>query len=567
MAELLATLRRNPKALAGLGIVGAFIVVAIAGPWLVGDPLAFVAAPHQPPGPGLWAGSNGQGQDVLAQAVIGARTTLAVGFAVGLLVTLVGALVGITAGYFGGRVDDALSLFTNVFLVIPGLPLAIVLAAYLPPGPGSITFVLVIAGWAWNARVFRAQAMSIRRKDFVAAAVVGGESHARIVAVEILPNMISLLASAFIGATVYAIGAQVGLEFLGLGDVGAVTWGTNLYWAANDSALLTGSWWIFVPTGLGVALTGFGLTLVNFAIDEVNNRRLATKDFRGDGPPAPPRDDAPPAAADALLAVRDLRVEYPATDVVAADAVTLDVRPGEIHGLAGESGSGKSTVGHAILRLLGPASHVPRGAVAFGEVDVLRLDDEQLRRFRWTKVAMVFQSAMNALNPVADVRTQIADGIRAHRELDDDALEATCRDLLETVDIDPVHLDAYPHMLSGGMRQRVVLAIALANDPELLIMDEPTTALDVVVQRQILQRIDVLRRERGFAVLFITHDMPLLLDIADRITVMRHGRIVESGTASALRAGAEHPYTRELIHAFPPLERPGAPDGELQEAM
>lgn len=561
MSEFLAMLRRNPKALAGMALVGGFVLTALFGPWLVVDPLEFVGAPHQPPSAAHWAGTTGQGQDVLAQAVVGGRTTLFIGFLVGALVTIVGALVGITAGYFGGRVDDALSLFTNVFLVIPGLPLAIVLAAYLPPGPGSITFVLVVAGWAWNARVFRAQALSLRRKDFVSAAIVAGESHARIVAVEILPNMISLLASAFIGATVYAIGAQVGLEFLGLGDVGAVTWGTNLYWAANDSALLTGSWWIFVPTGLGVALVGFGLTLVNFAIDELNNRRLAVDDMQRGVPIEAPEGTAS-VPQDALLVVQDLTVRYPQADVTAVDNATLYVRPGEILGLAGESGSGKSTIGHAILRLLSPAARIPRGAVRCDGVEVFELGESELRAFRWTKIAMVFQSAMNALNPVSTVRAQLADTLRAHASWDDEALRATSEELLRTVDIDPVNLDAYPHQLSGGMRQRVVLAIALANDPDLLIMDEPTTALDVVVQKQILQRIDALRRERGFAVLLITHDMPLLLDIADRIAVMRHGAIVEQGHAEDLRRGALHPYTRELTSAFPPLERPGAAEGE-----
>jgi peptide/nickel transport system permease protein len=256
--------------------------MVVLGPLLVQDPLAFQGVPHSPPSAAHWLGTTGQGQDVLAQAVVGARVTLLVGFAVGILVVVVGALVGVTAGYLGGWVDDALSIFTNVFLVIPGLPLAVILAAYLPAGPVSLTGVLVVSGWAWNARVFRSQTLSLRGRDHVAAAVVAGESRIRIITHEILPNMASLLVSAFIGTTIYAIGAQVGLEFLGLGDVGAVTWGTNLYWAANDAALLTGAWWILLPTGLSIALVGFALTMVNFAIDEVTNPRLRSRT------PAPP---------------------------------------------------------------------------------------------------------------------------------------------------------------------------------------------------------------------------------------------------------------------------------------
>jgi len=230
--------------------------------------------PLQPPSASHWLGTTGQGQDVLAQLVAGTRVSLAIGFAVGLTVVLVGALVGVTAGYFGGRVDSILSLLFNVFLVIPGLPLAIVIAAYLPTGPFTLGFVLVVTGWAWNARVLRSQTLSQRKRDFVAAAVVTGESSFRIITREILPTMTSLMVAQVIGSTVYAIGAQVGLEFLGLGDVSSVTWGTNLYWAQNDAALLTGAWWTFAPTGLCVALVGFGLTMLNSGFDEITNPRL-----------------------------------------------------------------------------------------------------------------------------------------------------------------------------------------------------------------------------------------------------------------------------------------------------
>jgi peptide/nickel transport system permease protein len=267
-------IRRDRKAAAGALIIACFVLLALFGPLFVGDPTAPVGIPLQPPSAAHWLGTTGQGQDVLAQLVVGTRTSLAIGFAVGLVVVLLGALVGVTAGYFGGRIDGMLSLLFNVFLVIPGLPLAIVIAAYLPSGPLTLGLVLVVTGWAWNARVLRAQTLSQRRRDFVAAAVVAGESSARIVTREILPTMTSLLVAQVIGATVYAIGAQVGLEFLGLGDVSAVTWGTNLYWAQNDSALLTGAWWTFAPTGLCVALVGFGLVLLNSGFDEITNPRL-----------------------------------------------------------------------------------------------------------------------------------------------------------------------------------------------------------------------------------------------------------------------------------------------------
>ena len=267
-------IRRDRKALFGALLLALFALVGLLGPWFVGDPTALVGIPLQPPTAAHWLGTNGQGQDVLVQLVAGTRASLLLGFAVGLAVVLLGAVVGVTAGYFGGRIDGALSVFANVFLVLPGMPLAIVIAAYLPAGPWTVALVLIVTGWAWNARVMRAQTLALRRRDFVAASVVAGESQLRILLVEILPNMMSVLVAQVIGSTVYAIGAQVGLEFLGLGDVSRVTWGTMLYWAQNDSALLTGSWWTFVPAGLCVALVGFALTMLNSGFDEITNPRL-----------------------------------------------------------------------------------------------------------------------------------------------------------------------------------------------------------------------------------------------------------------------------------------------------
>jgi peptide/nickel transport system permease protein len=267
-------IRRDRKATLGAALLAAFTLMAVVGPWFVGDPTALVGMPLQPPSWAHLLGTNGQGQDVLTQLVAGSRVTLAIGAIVGVSVVLLGAAIGVPAGYFGGRVDGALSVLANVFLVLPGMPLAIVIAAYLPSGPATVALVLVVTGWAWNARVLRSQTLAVRRRDFVAAAVVAGESDLRVLAVEILPNMLSILVAQVVGSTVYAIGAQVGLEFLGLGDVSRVTWGTMLYWAQNDSALLTGAWWTFVPAGLCVALVGFALTMLNSGFDEITNPRL-----------------------------------------------------------------------------------------------------------------------------------------------------------------------------------------------------------------------------------------------------------------------------------------------------
>ena len=261
--------------------------------------------------------------------------------------------------------------------------------------------------------------------------------------------------------------------------------------------------------------------------------------------------------SETLIDVRGLHVVYGvARPVHAVDGIDLAIRAGEIVGLAGESGCGKTTVASAILQIVRPPGRITGGSIRFRGQEITGLGKEELRKFRWRNVSMVFQSAMNALNPVLRVGTQFVDMMQAHERVSRGKALDRARELLELVGIDPRRVDSYPHQLSGGMRQRVIIAMALALEPELVIMDEPTTALDVVIQREILQQIQDLQRERGFAVLFITHDLSLLLEVADRIAIMYAGEIVESAPAAALRERAQHPYTNGLIESFPPLTGP-----------
>jgi peptide/nickel transport system ATP-binding protein len=265
-----------------------------------------------------------------------------------------------------------------------------------------------------------------------------------------------------------------------------------------------------------------------------------------------------------VLEVRGLSVSYatPGSPAQAVSSVDLTLRTGEFLGLAGESGCGKSTLALAISRLLPPAGTVTGGSVLFhpaGQppVDVLDLADEPLRAFRWRQLSMVFQSAMNSLNPVMRVGSQVGDAIRAHdRRMSRAERLARCAELLDMVGVGARHLRSYPHELSGGMRQRVMIAMALALSPQVVLMDEPTTALDVVVQREILDEIRALQARLGFAVLFITHDLSLLLDLADRIAVMYAGSVVEEAPAAGVIAGAAHPYTIGLLNSFPALDGP-----------
>jgi peptide/nickel transport system ATP-binding protein len=261
---------------------------------------------------------------------------------------------------------------------------------------------------------------------------------------------------------------------------------------------------------------------------------------------------------EALVELRGLTVDYGVGEryVRAVDGIDLTIHAGEVVGLAGESGCGKTTVANAVMQILRPPAYVAGGSIRFRGEDLVGRKREQLRRYRWQNVSMVFQSAMNALNPVMRVGDQFVDMMRAHQRVSKRAALARAEELLDVVGIDSRRVRAYPHELSGGMRQRVIIAMALALEPELMIMDEPTTALDVVVQREILQQVQELQRTLGFAVLFITHDLSLLVEFADRIAIMYAGEIVESAPSAQLHTNPQHPYTRGLMESFPPLTGP-----------
>ena len=266
----------NRKASVGLIIVGFFVLVAIFGPIILPqDPHAFSTNILEPPSTTYWFGTTSFGEDVFVQTVVGARFSVFMGLGIGFVTLIISVLVGLTSGYFIGWVDETLSLVTNVFLVLPTLPLAILLAAFLPnKGPLAIGFVLVITGWSWGARVLRSQTLTLRNRDCVEAARASGESTWRIIFYEILPNQTSIVAAQFFGTVIYVILAETALEYLGLGDITATTWGNMLFSASNGSALLLGAWWWFLPPGLCIAILGAALTFVNFGIDEIANPRL-----------------------------------------------------------------------------------------------------------------------------------------------------------------------------------------------------------------------------------------------------------------------------------------------------
>ena len=581
----------EPKVFVGLVIVGFFAALAIFGPILDhADPGAITSAHLQPPSLRHLLGTTQQGQDVLTQVIYGARVSMLIGFAAGLLTTVWSLLVGVTGGYLSGASSELLSMFANVFLVLPSLPLVVIMAAYLPnSGSTGIIIVITVTGWAWGARVIRAQTLSLRRRDFVEAARATGQGSFKIMLYDILPNEMAIITVTFLSSVVAAILTEASIAFLGLSNVTQWSWGTMLYWAQVSGAELAEAWWWFVPPGLCIALVGTGLAFINFGVDDVINPRLrsmvAVKRprwtrtrallgvIRRSARSAPVVDSvsAVPAAevseapeAGTVLELKNLRVEYRsgATPVRAVNDVSLTLHRGEILGIAGESGSGKSTLARTITRLLKPPAEIVSGEMTYTSrsgkrIDIAGLSDKELRKFRWEEVSIVFQSAMNALNPVLTLGAQIDDVLRAHRPGMRKAERVKrIRELLGMVGISPDRAGAYPHELSGGMRQRAMIAMGLALDPEIVVMDEPTTALDVVIQRQVIETIARLKDTLGFSVIFITHDLSLLMELCDTIAIMYAGRIVELATSDQLYQRPLHPYSQGLLGSFPTLTGP-----------
>src|SRR5690625_1446835 len=582
--RLRSWLPTSGKVLAGLVIVIVFALVAIVGPMVAQyGPRASGPEILAPPSGTHWFGTTQTGQDVFAQFVYGARVSLAVGVFAGVVSQVVSIVVGVIGGYFRGLVDDAMYILTAVFLVMPGMPLLIVLTGYLPSrGMLSVAVVIAITSWAGSARVLRAQTMSLRRRDFVEAARATGESRVRIIVSEIMPNALPLIASGFLFSVITGILSEAGLSFLGLGSLTSTSWGTMLYFAQNAQAFLIGAWCWFVPPGLAIAIIGAGLALINFGIDEYANPRLRTGKSRAKGAPAPlaaaipeephlPAPDQEPqirpggSQAEPVIEVAGLTVDYATAEgrVHAVQDVSLTLRRGELLGLAGESGSGKSTLTNTITRLLRPPAEVTGGSVTYHRrgtgtqqepVDLLHLPADELRAFRWTELAIVFQSAMNALNPVMRISAQFDDVLRVHRpQMRPAARLELARTMLTRVGIDPERGSAYPHELSGGRKQGGAIAIALVCDPDVIVMDEPTTALDLLVQREVLDQVIALQEEFGFAIIFTTHDLSLLLEVSDTIAVMQQGRLVEYGAAMDVYTDPRHPYTQALLRSLSDL--------------
>ncbi len=552
-----------------------------------------------PPDAAHLLGTTQSGQDVLSQLLVGIRLTLELALSVGVIATALSSSSAWRRPSSAVCGTRCCPLATNVFLVIPALPLLIILLGYLPQ-KGQLATIVVLSGlgWPWGARLIRAQTLAIRNRDFVAASRETGEPTWRILAVEIVPNEVSLIAASFVNTVLYAIGASVALAFIGLADLTSWSLGTMLYWAQSQQALQLGAWWWFVPPGLAVALIGTALVLLNSGHRRARQPAAARRRQRQRGrlaqaaahrpdpgaagaPAAPRRSPASSTRSPAARSSTKTASEVSCRDRASARdrgflrrlpdprpatcgrsrQVNLELYASEVVGLVGESGSGKSTLAYGACRLLRAPALITGGSVRYQGRRAADADGHAAARPRRAAAAALAGDRHRV--PERDERAEPGaqrprPAARRHPRPPADLPRRGARDkaasLLDLVGIPRSRLRSYPHELSGGMRQRVMIAMALATDPEIVIMDEPTTALDVVVQRDILAQIVELKERLGFSILFITHDLSLLLELADRIAVMYAGQLLEIGTAAADRsASPAHPYTRGLLNSFPSL--------------
>jgi peptide/nickel transport system permease protein len=555
--------------LLSLGWLVLVTVAAIFAPWL---------APYDPNAQNLantnagistshWLGTDDLGRDVLSRLIYGSRISMQITFETVGIALVLALVLGLVAGYRGGRIDYLLMRGADAGLAFPPLILALAVVAVLGSGVNDVALAFALVFAPGFARFIRGQTLAIKEESFVEASTSIGTPPARIVVTRILPNVLTGLTVGIAIALGAALLTSSGLSFLGLGPPPpAASWGSMLE-EAYDTALFTHPWSL-VPSGLVIAVTVLAFNTLGDAMRDTvsgtttKGRSRHHRTQRGLTAVSQPAEPARAAAADgdpetpALLRVRGLCIEFDteAGPVRVVDEASFEVGRGKIVGLVGESGCGKTVSSLAILRLLAtPPAHIVSGSIRFDGRELLDADFHDMRQIRGRDVAMVFQDPLASLDPTFTIGSQITEAMRLHEKLSRKAARARAVELLQSVHIpDPARrLSAYPHQLSGGMRQRVMIAMALSCYPRLLIADEPTTALDVTIQAQIVELLHELCESQDLAVLFVTHDLALIAELSDEIAVMYAGEVVEQAPTLDLFARPRHPYTAALLAASP----------------
>ena len=561
------TFSKNNIGLVGLAMLTVIVIMAIFAPWIApydsSSSADFqVGDIYNPPSASHWFGTDDAGQDVFSNFIFGARISLIVGFFAAFISIIIGGVLGLVAGFFGGRWENFLMRFTDIMLVIPDLPLMVVIIALTKPSLLNIIFVIGLLGWTTTARVVRSQTLAVKSRKFVLRARAVGAGNGHIISRHILPLVMPILVVQAVLVVSLAILNESALSFIGLGDPTTLSWGQMLNYAFGRGAMSIGAWWALFFPGIGIVWVVLGLTLLGQGLEQVLNPRLDTHHLvpgrptvekdRGEAQTNPTKGT--------VLEVQNLSIHYinegkpPAR---AVENISFTLNEGELIGLVGESGCGKTTLMLSLLRLLPSAGQIVDGKVFFNGKDLTTISEKELNKIRWKEISIVFQGAMNALNPVRTVGDQIAEAITKHMpDFPKDKIQGRVIELLDLVGIAADHKEHYPHQYSGGMRQRAMIAMALACNPQVIIADEPTTALDVMIQAQILELLDNLRKKLGLAIVFVTHDLGVVAEICDKVLVMYGGVTAEYADVDTIYNSARHPYTQELLKAFPDLTKP-----------
>lgn len=600
-SSLLRRLLRRPVAVVSLVVLLIVAFVALTAQWIApADPNeASLQRVLLPPGGGNLLGADSAGRDVLSRLLAATQVTVAAALVALVTALVIGVIAGLVAGYYRGWFDGVASWVTSLIMAMPGI--VVLLAARAALGP-SVCMAMLVFGVLMSPAYYRlvyASVTAVRAELYIDAARVAGLSDLRIIGRHVLSVVRApiVIQSAIIAGIALAI--QSGLEFLGLGDISVPTWGSML----NDAfANIYKAPVLMVWPSLAIAITCIALTLLANAMrDELERtvvvrrrRRRAvttatgsvaavTTSVRTGGGDLAELDEPEPVSTgeqivhpddehtaakpqENVLEVRGLRVGYEQPDrsmIEVVRGVNLDIRRGEVHGLIGESGSGKTQTAFAVLGLLPRGGRVIGGSIRYEGTDLADASERAYAGIRGKRIGYIPQEPMSNLDPSFTIGSQLIEPMRVTLGLGKKDAVQRALELLERVGIpDPKRtLAAYPFEVSGGMAQRVLIAGAISTDPDLIIADEPTTALDVTVQAEVLDLLRELQRERGMAMLMVTHNFGVVADLCDRVTVMQQGTFVEQGPVRTILTAPAHPYTQSLLDAVldegparPPLQ-------------
>jgi peptide/nickel transport system permease protein len=549
--------RDNRGGFAALFILGLVGLLALVGPWI--SPYSYseihLDLKNSSPNPQFWFGTDELGRDLFCRIWWGARISLFIGITAASIDVALGVFWGALAGYTGGKADEIMMRICDILHSLPYLLVVLLLTVVRGSGIGTILIAMTCTGWIPMARILRGQILQLKELDYIAAAQIMGASSQRILVRHLLPNAIGPIIATLTLTIPSAIFTEAFLSFLGLGiQAPAASWGVMV----NEGlgAMRYYPWRLLFPATM-LTLTMLCFNLIGSALRDALDPRLIR--------PALPRSKRRPAVtplqplpSPALLSVDNLRVYFPMRHrtIEAVRGISFSILPGETVGIVGESGCGKSAAAQALTRL-SPYS-LAQGVALFEGDNLLTKTERELRAIRGRKIGMVFQDPLSALNPTMRIGEQIAEGILHHRLASRAQARLQALELLQAVGIRDAAERAtqFPHALSGGMRQRALIAAALSCRPQLLIADEPTTALDVTLSTQILDLLRTLQKKMGMALLLISHDLGVIHRVCDRVLVMYAGKIVEEGVATQVLKTPRHPYTQMLIGATLRIDRP-----------